>query len=84
MRLKIFHQYSRLFHENSFTDWNQFETLPDFDDRKFDPTKLNPMIGFRRAGITNELLNDPYQLHEYIYGDARSGYGFFLKISYII
>ena len=31
------------------------------------------MIGYRRAGITNEMLNDPYLLHEYIYGAARSG-----------
>ena len=57
MRLKIFHQYPRLFHENSWTDWNQFETLPDFDDRKFDQTKLDPMIGFGEKPGLFALLN---------------------------
>ena len=49
-----------LFHENSWTDWHEFENLADFEDKKFDASKLDPMIGYRRAGITNEMLNDPY------------------------
>ena len=49
-----------LFHENSWTDWHEFENLADFEDKKFDASKLDPMIGYRRAGITNEMLIDPY------------------------
>ena len=49
-----------LFNENSWTDWHEFENLSDFEDKKFDASKLDPIIGYQRAGITNEMLNDPY------------------------
>ena len=33
-----------LFHENSWTDWHEFENLADFEDKKIDASKLDPMI----------------------------------------
>ena len=32
------------FHENSWTDWHEFENLADFEDKKIDASKLDPMI----------------------------------------
>ena len=72
---KMFTKYKRLFHENQASDWHQFENSPDFADKEFDRSKVSPSIGYRRDGITEEMLNDPYQLYEYIYGAARSGRG---------
>ena len=69
----IFTKYKRLFRENQTHDWHRFENSPDFADKKFDRSKISTSIGYRRDGITEEMLNDPFKLHEFIYGASRSG-----------
>ena len=66
-------KHKRMFHENDMGKWRRFENLQNFEDQKFDPSKLSPSIGYRRSEITQEMLDDPYKLHEFIYGSSRSG-----------
>ena len=60
----------------------KFENRPKFKDKSFKPQKLSPTIGYKRDGITEEMLNDPKQLYHYVYGSSSSGmliYIFLLK-----
>ena len=49
-------------------DWIEFETRPRFKDKSFKPSKLSPTIGYKRDGITSEMLNDPKLVYRYVYG----------------
>ena len=54
-------------------DWMEFENRPRFKDKSFKPSKLSPTIGYKRDGITREMLNDPKLLYRYVYGTSSSG-----------
>ena len=54
-------------------DWMEFENLPRFKDKTFKPSKLSPTIGYKRDGITTEMLNEPQLLYRYVYGSSSSG-----------
>ena len=64
----IFYGSKRIFNEVSQEDWMEFETRPRFKDKSFKHSKLSPTIGYKRDGITSEMLNDRKLLYRYVYG----------------
>ena len=67
------YKLKRIFEEVSQEEWLEFQNRPRFKDKAFKPQKLSPTIGYKRDGITEEMLNDPKQLYQYVYGSSSSG-----------
>ena len=62
-----------LFEENTFDSWANLERHPHFADRRFKKEKLPLGMGFRRASISQQTLENPFELFDLIYGSTRSG-----------
>ena len=69
----IFYKQNRIFEEVKEEDWKLFENLETFHDKPFRPEKLSPSIGYRRDGITEEMINNPALLYRFVYGSSSTG-----------
>ena len=69
----IFYKQDRIFEEVTEEDWKLFETVDTFHDKAFRPEKLSPNIGYRRNGITDEMIDNPALLYRFVYGSSSTG-----------
>ena len=69
----IVYKQDRIFEEVKEEDWKIFENLETFHDKPFRPEKLSPSIGYRRDGITEEMINNPALLYRFVYGSSSTG-----------
>ena len=69
----IFYKQNRILEEVKEEDWKLFENLETFHDKPFRPEKLSPSIGYRRDGITEEMINNPALLYRFVYGSSSTG-----------
>ena len=78
--LDIVYKQDRIFEEVKEEDWKLFENLETFHDKPFRPEKLSPSIGYRRDGITEEMINNPALLYRFVYGSSSTGLLEFLSL----
>ena len=69
----IFYKQDRIFEEVTEEDWKLFENVDTFHDKPFRPEKLSPNIGYRRNGITDEMIDNPALLYRFVYGSSSTG-----------
>ena len=65
--------FERIFNENTFSSWKSLENQRHFSDKHFQKEKLSPNIGYRRNLIPPAMLENPFELYDFVYGNSRSG-----------